>query len=97
MQGNTKYCEVKQNLLGENQKYIFPPSVYCVEIENRLLVAYRIHSTTTRMEASFAGKPTAVKTNRVVTAPVAGIPAAPMLDTADVTLQIKHRDSLGGF
>ncbi len=43
------------------------------------------------MEASPAGKPTAVKTKRVVTAPVAGIPAAPMLDTADVTLQIKHR------
>lgn len=43
------------------------------------------------MEASLAGKPTAVRTKRVVTAPVAGIPAAPMLDTADVTLHIKHR------
>ena len=49
------------------------------------------------MEASFAGKPMAVKTKRVVTAPVAGIPAAPMLDTADVTLQIKHKDSSVGF
>lgn len=49
------------------------------------------------MEASFAGKPTAVKTMTVVTAPVAGIPATPVLATADVTLHIKHKDSALDF
>lgn len=43
------------------------------------------------MEASLAGNPIAVKTKRVFTAPVDGIPAAPMLATAEVILQIKHR------
>lgn len=42
------------------------------------------------MDASFTGKPIAVKTKRVVTAPVAGIPAAPMLETAAVTLQSEY-------
>lgn len=48
------------------------------------------------MEASPTGKPAAVRTKRVVTDPVAGIPAAPMLETVAVTLQ-SNQTSYNGF
>lgn len=48
---------------------------------------HRSHSMPTRMAASLAGSPAADMTMMVVMAPVAGIPAAPMLDKAAVTLQ----------
>lgn len=52
---------------------------------------YSSHSITNKRDASLAGIPMTVKMKRVVTVPVAGIPASPTLDTATVALQRKHR------